>query len=291
VSSVPLVPPGAEGFGRAMKGPSAFGSDMGRFWRLTWALAVTDFKLKFFGSVLGYLWQLMRPLMLFGVLYVVFTQFLDVVGDAKYFPVALLLGIVLFQFFSESTGGAVRSIVNRENLVRKIEFPRLAVPAATVLTALFNLALNLVPVLLFLLLAGGDPRWSWFAFPLLVALLAILALGFGMLLSALFVRYRDVEPIWDVVLQVLFYGSPILYPLQIVADKAGERVVSALMCNPFAAILQQVRHTFVDPSHVSATSAIGGSARLLIPLAAIAATFALGLWVFVREAPRIAEDL
>jgi ABC-2 type transport system permease protein len=274
-----------------MKGPSAFGSDMGRFWRLTYALAVTDFKLKFFGSVLGYLWQLMRPLMLFGVLYVVFTQFLDVTGDAKYFPVALLLGIVVFQFFGEATGNSVRCIVNRENLVRKIEFPRLAVPAATVLTALFNFTLNLIPVVLFLLLAGGQPRWSWFAFPLLLALLAILALGFGMLLSALFVRYRDVEPIWDVVLQVMFYGSPILYPLQTVIDKAGPKVASALICNPFAAILQEIRHTFIDPSHVSATAAIGGTARLLIPLGAIAVVFALGLWVFIREAPRIAEDL
>ncbi|MDQ3851180.1 MAG: ABC transporter permease [Actinomycetota bacterium] len=291
MSSAPLVDPGAAGFGRAMKGPSAFGSDMGRFWRLTWALAATDFKLKFFGSVLGYLWQLMRPLLLFGVLYVVFTQFLGVTGDAKYFPVALLLGIVLFQFFSEATGGAVRSIVNRENLVRKIEFPRLAVPAATVLTALFNLALNLVPVLLFLLLAGGRPRWSWLAFPLLVAALAIFALGFGMLLSALFVRYRDIEPIWDVVLQVMFYGSPILYPLQIVIDKAGASVASLLMANPFASILQQARHTFIDPSHVSATAAIGGAPRLLIPVTAIALVFAVGLWVFVREAPRIAEDL
>jgi ABC-2 type transport system permease protein len=274
-----------------MKGPSAFGSDFGRFWRLTWALAVTDFKLKFFGSVLGYLWQLMRPLMLFGVLYVVFTQFLDVSGSAKYYPVALLLGLVLFQFFAEATGASVRSIVNRENLVRKIEFPRLAVPAATVLTALFNVSLNLIPVVIFLLIAGGEPRWTWLEMPFLIALLAGFGLGFAMLLSAMFVRYRDVEPIWDVVLQVLFYASPILYSLEVVTEKAGANVATLLMCNPFAAIMQQARHAFIDPSHISASAAIGGTVRLLVPLAVIVIVFIAGLRDFVREAPRIAEDL
>lgn len=277
--------------GRQIKGPSALGTGVRRCARLTVALAVTDFKLRFFGSVLGYLWQLMRPLMLFGVLYVVFTQFLDIGGEAKFYPVALLLGLVLFQFFAEATGVSVRSIANRENLVRKIEFPRLAVPASVVLTALFNLALNLLPVILFLLLAGGTPRWSWLQVPVIIALLAILAFGLAMLLSALFVRYRDVEPIWDVVLQVLFYGTPILYTLDLVASKAGDTVARLLMFNPFAALMQQMRHAFIDPSHVSAAAGIGGAPRLLVPLAAIAVAVAAGSWVFVRAAPRIAEDL
>lgn len=276
---------------RPIKGPSAFGSDIRRFWRLTFILAVTDFKLKFFGSVLGYLWQLMRPLMLFGVLYVVFTEFLDFAGDARFYPVSLLFGIVLFQFFGEATGASVRSIVNRENLVRKIEFPRLAVPAATVLTAIFNLSLNLISVAIFLVLSGGRPRLSWLALPPLIALLAIFAFGLAMLLSALFVRYRDVEPIWDVVLQVLFYGSPILYGLDTVIDKAGQTVATLIMCNPFASIMQEARHVFIDPSHVSASAGLDSDAMLLVPLGIIAATFAFGLWVFVREAPRVAEDL
>jgi ABC-2 type transport system permease protein len=281
------VLPGA----RQIKGPSALGTGLRRCLRLTVALAVTDFKLRFFGSVLGYLWQLMRPLMLFGVLYVVFTQFLDIGGDARFFPVALLLGIVLFQFFSEATGASVRSIAVRENLVRKIEFPRLAVPASVVLTALFNLSLNLIPVVLFLLLAGGEVRLSWLQLPVIVLLLAVLAFGLAMLLSALFVRYRDIEPIWDVVLQVLFYGSPILYTLGVVAEKAGDTVARLLMFNPFAALMQQARHAFVDPSHVSAAQGIGGAPRLLLPLGIIVVVLALGSWYFTREAPRIAENL
>jgi ABC-2 type transport system permease protein len=276
---------------RAVRGPSALGGDARRCLRLTWVLAVTDFKLKFFGSVLGYLWQLMRPLMLFGVLYVVFTQFLDVRGDAEYFPVALLLGIVLFQFFSEATGGSVRSIVNREQLVRKIEFPRLAVPAATVLTACFNLALNLVPVIVFLLASGGQPRWSWLAVPFLIALLAFFALGLAMALSALFVRYRDVEPIWDVVLQVLFYGAPILYGLDQVREKAGNTVAELVMINPFAAIMQETRHALVDPSYLSASAGLGGGILIVAPLAIIAVAIAGGCYVFIRAAPRVAEEL
>jgi ABC-2 type transport system permease protein len=288
VSGSPLT---TAGLGRPIRGPSALGSDFKRFRQLTWALAVTDFRLRFFGSVLGYLWQFMRPLMLFGVLYVVFSQVFDLSGDVRFFPVALLLGIVLYGFFAEATSGSVRSLVERENLVRKIEFPRLAVPLATVLTALFNLGLNLIPVLIFLLAAGGRPHWSWLELVPLVAVLAIFATGIAMVLSSLFVRYRDVEPIWDVVLQVMFYASPIIYMIQTVTDKGGQGATNAILCNPFAAILQQARHAFIDPSHISLTDAVSHDALLLIPALIVVVVFAVGYRVFDRQAPRIAENL
>jgi ABC-2 type transport system permease protein len=278
-------------YGRIVRGPTALGNDFGRFLRLTYALASTDFKLRFFGSVLGYLWQLMRPLMLFGVLYTVFSVFFNVGSEVRFFPASLLLGIVLFTFLSEATSGSVRSLVARENLVRKIEFPRLAVPMATVLTAVFNLVLNLVPVIVFLLAAGGEPRWSWLELPFLVLLLGMFASGLAMLLSALFVRYRDVEPIWDVVLQVMFYAAPVLYTLQQVQRQAGDTAATLLSINPFTAILQQSRHAVIDPSHLSATQALGGSVRLLIPLAIVLFVLAIGFLVFSREAPRVAENL
>lgn len=278
--------------GPPVKGPSAIGSDTGRLWRLTWTLAATDFRLRFFGSALGYLWQLMQPLLLFGVLYIVFSEMLDFSGPEKYYPVALLAGVVMFNFVSESTSGSVRAIVNREALVRKIEFPRLAVPLSTVLTAIMNYGLNLIPVFVFLMASGGRPRWSWFELPLLVAILVIWLLGLSMLLSAAFVRYRDIEPIWTVVLQVLFYATPIFYSLSTVEDKTGEAWIGhVIMCSPFAAVLQQFRHAVVDPSHLSAADAAGGAAMLLIPLAIVVLTFALGMYVFVRMAPRVAEEL
>src|SRR4051812_15143911 len=204
--------------GNRIKGPSALGSDRRRFWHLTWTLAVTDWKLRFFGSALGYLWSVFRPLLLFGVLYGVFTAFftLDIV---PFYPEALLLGIVLFSFFNEATKGCVNALVAREPLVRKIEFPRAAVPLSVVLGASFNLALNLLPVFVFLLIDGGQVRWTWLELIPLIALLAVFTTGVGMLLSALFVRYRDIEPIWDVVLQVMFYATPIFYPIELVLKK------------------------------------------------------------------------
>lgn len=282
--------PAAKPAGTAIKGPTALGSDWRRFVRLTFVLAITDFRLKFFGSALGYLWQLMRPLMLFGVLYAVFSTFLKFTGPERYYPVALLLGIVLFSFVAEATGGSVRSLLNRENLVRKIDFPRLAVPLATVSTALFNLLLNLIPVLIFLLAAGGRPRWSWLEVPVLVVVLTLFVIGLAMLLSALFVRYRDVEPIWDVVLQVLFYASPIFYTVELVARKSSKAVAEALLCNPFAAILQQFRHAFIDPSHKSPFDVLEGG-LVLIPIGIIILVLVLGAVVFARAAPRIAEEL
>jgi ABC-2 type transport system permease protein len=276
--------------GPPIKGPSALGSDWRRFVRLTWALATTDFRLKFFGSALGYLWQLMRPLMLFGVLYAVFSQ-LGLGSDVKYYAVALLTGIVLFSFMSEATGQSVRSLSNRESLVRKIEFPRLAVPMAAVLTALFNLGLNLVPIFVFLLAAGGRPRWTWLELPLLVGALALFVLGISTLLSVLYVRFRDVEPIWDVMLQIMFYASPIFYTASIVREQASETVLRLMMCNPFGAIIQQMRHAVIDPSHESAASAMGGTAWLLVPLLVIIGVVVIAYRIFDRAAPRIAENL
>jgi ABC-2 type transport system permease protein len=271
------------------------GSDPKRLWHLTWTLAKTEFKLAFFGSALGYLWQLMRPLLLFGVIYAVVSTVFGKFAGVPYFPVALLLGIVLFNFYSESTGGAVASLVNRENLVRKIEFPRLAVPLATVLTALFTLALNLIPVLVFLLAEGGSVRLSWLELPLLTLWLACFTIGLGMILSVAYVRYRDVRPIWEVVLQVTFYASPIFYPITKVhhVNVLGWHINLAhvMLANPFVAVLQQARHAVIDPRHPTAAHALGGGAMILIPIAITVAVVIIGYLVFDREAPRVAEQL
>ena len=119
-------------------------------------------------------------------------------------------------------------------------------------------------------------------------MLCLFATGVAMLLSALYVRFRDVEPIWDVILQVLFYGSPILYAIEVVPSEAARQ---ALLCNPIAALLQQVRHWLIDPTAPSASEAIGGTAMLLIPVSIALVVCVLGVWYFNREAPRIAEEL
>lgn len=273
---------------REVAGPSALTGDVRRFFHLTWTLAVQDFKLRFFGSVLGYLWQLMRPLLLFGVLYFVFTQAIKIGARADFFAAVLLTNIVLFTFFADATIGSVTSVVDRENLVRKIHFPRLVVPAALVLTASFNLALNIVAVAVFVFASGVEVRLSWLQLPVLIALLVVLASGLAMLLSALYVRLRDVRPIWEVTTQILFYATPIIYVLESV-HVAWVR--HAMMMNPIGSILEQVRHAVIDPSAPSAAQAIGGRVYLLVPVAITIGLFVLGFWVFSREAPRIAEEL
>ena len=217
-------------------GPSALGGSWKRFLYLSLTLALTDFKLRFFGSVLGYFWQLMRPLLLFGVLYFVFTEFVKVGSAVPFYPVVLLSNILLFTFFQEGTG-AVSSVSDREGLVRKIQFPRLAIPVSCVLMAALNLALNSVVILTFALASGVRPRWSWLEIPLLLGLLVILILGLAMFLSAAYVRYRDVRPIWEVVMQLLFYASPVIYALETI--HVSERLREVLAMNPLAMILQQ----------------------------------------------------
>lgn len=277
--------------GPPIAGPTALGDDQRRLWTLAWTLAVTDFKLKFFGSVLGYLWQLMRPLLMFGVLFTVFTQVVDLGNGVALYATALLLAIVLYGFFNEVTSGGVGSLVNRENLVRKIEFPRIAVPLSVAITGLMNLGLNLVAVFVFLIIQGGEPRLSWLELPLIIAVLAVLAVGLAMLLSALYVKYRDVAPIWEVVLQALFYGSPIFYPVQTIDGRHADLIKTLLMCNPFAAIVQQSRHALIDPSHPSAAAAAGGTVYLLIPAAITLVAFFWGFRVFRKAAPQVAELL
>lgn len=270
------------------RGPSAVGEDLRRVVSLTWTLAVTDFKLRYFGSVLGYVWTLMRPLLLFSVLYFVFTQVVRLGSEVEHYPVYLLTGIVLFNYFAETTGGGVQCLMTRENLLRKMRFPRIAIPISVSLASLFNLGLNLIVVLIFALATGVEPRLSWLQMPVLILILTVFAIGLAMLLSVLFIRFRDIQPIWDVVLQIMFYASPVLYPIQFLPPFIQRELMAA---NPLAPILTQMRHAFLDASAHDAAAVIGGGWRLLIPLGVVVSTFVLGAWVFTRDAPRIAENL
>lgn len=279
-------------------GPAAIEDDARRFVSLTLTLASTDFKLRYFGSALGYLWSLMRPLMLFGVLYVVFTQVFSLGKGIPHYPVYLLTSIILWTFFVETTSNSVQSLIVREGILRKMRFPRLVIPLSVALTSLFNLGMNMLAVLVFALANGVYPRIGWLEMPLLILLMAILATGVGMLLSALYVRYRDIQPIWDVIAQALFYASPVIY-----TAFQYKSLKHLAMFNPIGAILTQMHFSWVGggtlvrnghriyyPVHDAATTA-GGWPLLLVPFGIIVGMFCLGLWFFNREAPRIAENL
>jgi ABC-2 type transport system permease protein len=274
--------------GTRMRGPSALTGDPRRTIHLTWTLAYLEFRLKFFGSVLGYLWQIGRPLMLFGVYYVVFTQFVSLGDDVKYYAPTLLTGMMLYQFFSDATSSAVPSVLAHENLVRKIHFPRIVIPLSVVVTAVLNLAVNFGAVAVFIAAAGVPLRWSWLMMIPVLALLLTLVTGLSMLLSALFIRYRDVQPIWDVIAIAMFYGTPILYPIERVEVAWARELI---MYNPLAVVIEQMRHSVFDPAAPTAAEAIGGYAQLCVPIAITIGLFALGFWVFNRSAPEVAETL
>jgi ABC-2 type transport system permease protein len=289
------APVGAPEQEHRVHGPTALSGDFGRFWSLTFTLARTEFKLRFFGSALGYLWTLVRPLLLFSVLWVFFTK-VGHVNSAKHpgehqYGIQLLGSIVLFTFFAEATSNSVRCMVDRENLLRKVQFPRLVVPASVVLLALFNFGLNLLVVMAFALGFGVEPMLSWLELPLLVACLAVFAAGIAMLLSALFVYFRDIQPIWEVITQVLFYASPVIISIETVREKVSQAVLHLYMLNPLAVVLQQFRHAIVTHATLSAGQALGSWGALIEPLAIVAVLFVLGFAVFNRAAAKIAENL
>jgi ABC-2 type transport system permease protein len=242
----------------------------------------------FHGTVLGYVWSVFRPLLMFGVLLAVFTQVFRFGDDVKDYPALLLLNIMLFTLFSESTGRAVTSLVAHEGIVRKTQFPRLVVPLSVVLTELLNLGLNLTVVFTFILIYGVDPTWTWLLLPVLVAALLIVTVAVATLLAGLYPRFRDISLIWSVFATVLFYGSPVLYPI----TAAPDRFRDIVQLNPLTPIFEQAQKWIIDPAAPGAWGATEGSHWLLAAsLAIFVAICCSALWVFSREAPRIAEEL
>jgi ABC-2 type transport system permease protein len=272
---------------REVGGPSALGGGSHRFFELLWLLAVTEFKKTFFGTVLGYVWSLMRPLLLFAVLLVVFTQIFKLGSAVPHYEVQLLFNIVLFGLFQEATSGAVGSVVSQEGIVRKTQFPRLVIPLSVVLTAIFTLGLNMIVVVVFMLAFGVTPMWTWLLFPVILIPLLVLSTALAMLLSALNVRFRDVGIIWVVIATALNYGTPIIYPLEFVQGTLKQIVLA----NPLTPIFHQADIWMVNPGAESVRESVDGPLPLLIGGLIYLAVCIAGVWVFKREAPRIAEQL
>jgi ABC-2 type transport system permease protein len=272
---------------REVTGPSALGGGWRRSLELLYLMAATEFKRTYLGTALGYLWSLGRPLLLFAVLLTVFTQAFHLGAQVEHYPQLLLFNIVLFGFFQEATTQAVSSIVMQESVVRKTQFPRLVIPMAVVITALFNLATNLVVVLVFLLVAGISPLWTWLLFPLVALGLFAITSAVSMILAALYPRFRDTAILWSVAATALFYGTPVIYPLDIISEPLRHLIA----LNPLAVLLELGRKWVIDPHAPGPAVAAGGAVWLLLPVAIFAAICVLAFWIFNREAPRIAEEL
>jgi ABC-2 type transport system permease protein len=268
---------------RDVRGPSALGGGVRRSLELLYLIASTEFKRTYFGTVLGYLWSLCRPLLLFAVLLVVFTHVVRLGHTVPHYAVLLLLNIVLFGFFQEATSTAVGSVVSQEAIVRKTQFPRLVIPLAVVLTSAFNLLPNLVVAFVFILGFGVAPMWTWLLLPVLLTALFVFTTALAMILSSLYPRFRDVGIIWAVLATALFYATPVLYPLQ----KVHGTLATLLALNPLAPIFELVRRWVITPWAPVA----GGALRIAVPIAIYLGVCALAVWIFNREAPRIAEEL
>lgn len=251
-------------------------------------LVRTDFKLRYQGSVLGYTWSLLRPLLLFLILYIVFVKFLRLGAGVENFPIYLLLGIVLWSFFSEMTSQSLSAVVSRGDLIRKIRIPRWILIVSTSISALINLSLNLVVVAVFMLISGMDIMKTGLLFPLFILEIYLLALGVSLILSAAFVKYRDVSYIWEVVLQAGFYVTPILYPLTIIANETYQKI---LLINPLAQAMQDARYVLVTKESITIGQLFMNDWIYVVPLAIIVIILLGGVWYFKKEAQFFAENL
>ena len=278
---------------RDVQGPSALSGGWRRMWELCMLISVTDFKRNYFGTALGYVWSLMRPLLLFIVLLEVFTHVFRL-GSAQiaHYPVLLLFNIVLFGFFQEATITSVGSVVNYEGIVRKTQFPRLAIPVSVVLTALYNLLLNMIVVFIFILAFGVSPMWTWLLLPVVLAILGLFTLTVSMFLSSLFPRFRDIGILWGVFATALFYATPVLFTVDIARARGSTTLAHLIALNPLTPVFELARRWVIDPSApLPGTAATGGPVPFLISLILFVVICVLGVWTFRREAPRIAEQL
>jgi ABC-2 type transport system permease protein len=259
--------------------------------RILRVTAVADYKLKYFGSVLGYVWSIAKPLALFSMLYVVFGHILHLGSVSNYYPVSLLIGIVLFTFFGDATTMGMTSLVARESLLRKLSFPRLIIPTSATLTAAITFLVNSIVVIVFIAWTGIEPRLTWVLIVPLLLELYIFILGVSLILSTLFVRLRDIGQVWELALQLMFYASPIMYPIGYLPPILRKLA----FLNPFVQVLQDLRDVILypdlAPNRITVADAFGFSAFRLVPIAIAFAVFAFGLFMFKRQEPWFAERL
>jgi ABC-2 type transport system permease protein len=254
-------------------------------------LVVTDFKLRYQGSVLGYAWSLLRPLFMFAILYVVFVKAFPLGKGVPHYPVYLFMGIVIWNFFTEMTQQSLTSIVGRGDLIRKIRIPRWIVVFSSSIGALINLGLNLLVLAVFMILNHVGVMRTITLLPLTLAEIYLFGLGVSLFLAAAFVKFRDLKYIWEVVIQAGFYLTPILYPLS--SDKISPLFQKLILLNPVAQSLQDARYELVshDKIVVTASRVFDGGWYMFIPFLIVIFVFVVGLLYFKKHADSFAENL
>lgn len=251
-------------------------------------LVRTDFKLRYQGSVLGYAWSLLRPLLLFLILYVVFVNFLKIGKGVEHFPVYLLLGIVIWNFFNEMTSLSIGSIVSRGDLIRKIGIPKWIIIFSSSLSALINLSLNLLVVLIFLIVNHVSLLQTALWLPLILLEVYVFALGISLLLSSAYVKYRDVNYIWEVIMQAGFYMTPIIYPIAKITNLSLQKII---MLNPMAQAIQDSRYAVITHQTSTIYQVYGGGWHAYLPFGIVILVFVAGVQYFRKQAKYFAENI
>lgn len=253
-------------------------------------LTKTDFKLRYQGSVLGYLWALLRPLMMFAIMYIVFAKLLKIGNDIPHYAVYLLCGTSMWSFFTECTSQGIQAVVQRGDLLRKISFPKYIVVVSSTLTAVINMLINLVVIVIFALINGVTPSLSWLLVPISLLELYALSLGIALLLGAINVKYRDITSIWDVLVQALFYAVPIIYPVSMVAA-TSEVAAKIILLNPIAQAIQDIRHNLITTESVTIWNYLNNPVAIIVPIVIVVAVLITGALVFRKKSRYFAEEV
>ena len=252
-------------------------------------LTKTDFKLRYQGSVLGYLWALLRPLMMFAILYIVFSKLLKIGNDIPHYPVYLLCGVTMWNFFVECTSQGIQAIITRGDLLRKISFPKYIVVVSATLTAVINMLINVVVIIIFALINGVTPSLNWLLVIPAIFELYLLSLGIAFLLGSINVKYRDITSIWDVIIQALFYAVPIIYPLSMVAS-TSTLAAKVILLNPIAQAIQDIRYSLITTETITVWNYVQNPA-IIIPIVLTFITLVIGALVFRQKSKFFAEEV
>ncbi len=251
-------------------------------------LVRTDFKLRYQGSVLGYTWSLLRPLLIFIILYIVFVKFLKVGAGIPHYPVYLLLGMVMWNFFLEMTMMSLGSIVGRGDLIRKIRIPRWIIVISSSLSAVINFLLNLVVIAIFMIANHVSISWSVLFLPLIFFEVYVFSLGISFFLSAAFVKFRDINYIWEVFLQAGFYITPILYPLSRISNHTYQKL---MILNPMAQTMQDARYSIITHQTITSYALFNNGYYIYIPFLIVLITLLIGATYFKKSSKFFAEEI
>jgi len=206
--------------------------------QMTWM----EFKIRDQGTLLGFLWTLLYPILMFIVLYALFIRWMGKFVDQ--YAAYLLIGLVVWNFFHKATSSALMSFHRRRTLAQNFKFPKEIILFSAIGAVLISFLMELLVLLCFLIPLGVYPKLAWLLLPVPLAVLLLFTTAFSMFLPVLAVEYQDMERIWEVLSLALFYLTPIFYPLDIIGE--GRR--GLLNLNPVTQIMTAVRGCLIDGS-------------------------------------------